>query len=327
MSIACLPDTPEAKAEWNEFLRRCPAGTVFNSTVCLDALGARYDLWVLRKDGRIEAGLPLTRGVGGLRTNPLYCKYLGLVVDEAVLRKTSHYYAAAEAFAGLIGGTPSFDYVFHPSLPNWMPFHWMGLHQQTAYTYVLPKSAKDSWWNAADSRLRNAARRGEKGGVRIRQGEIGSDADVDAVYRLCVMPFTSRGAKPLISSERFGRLVRGLGGAGMARLWLAEEEGRGGTSAAVVFEDWRSAYFVFNGSLPDAQTGTNAALLTALVQDAHARDLDFDFEGSMIKPIENFYRSFAAELRPYSRVYQPSFVNFCKRTAIQAVRRFGGYSR
>jgi len=327
MNIECLPDTPEAKAEWDEFLRRCPAGTVFNSTACLDALGARYDLWVLRKEGKIEAGLPLTRGVGGLRTNPLYCKYLGLVVDETVLRKPSHFYAAAEAFAELIRKTPSFDYVFHPSIPNWMPFHWMGLHQQTAYTYVLPKSAKDTWWNAADSRLRNAARRGQKSGVHVRKGDIASAEDIDACYTLSVMPFTSRGAKPLISRERFEKLVRRLGAAGMARLWLAEEAERGGTSAAVVFEDWRCAYFVFNGSLPDAQTGTNAALLTAIVQDAHARELDFDFEGSMIRPIENFYRSFAAELRPYSRIYQPSFINFCKRTAIQAVRRFGGYSR
>lgn len=326
MSIERLQDKLEAKAEWDGFLRRSPAGTVFASTACLDALGASYELWVLRKNGQIESGLPLVRGVGGLRTNPLYCKYLGLVVDEAVLRKTSHYYASAEAFASLIGQTRSFDYTFHPSLPNWLPFHWMGLHQQTGYTYVLPLAAKDGWWNAADSRLRNAARRGQKNGVLVRMADIVA-ADVEAVYRLCAMPFTSRGAKPLISRERFDRLVHGLADAGMVRLWLAEEAERGAASAAVVFEDWRSAYFVFNGSLPDAQTGTNAALLTALIRDAHDRGLDFDFEGSMIRPIENFYRSFAAELRPYSRIFQPSLVNFCKRSAIAAVRRFGGYSR
>ena len=327
MSVERLPDTPEAKQEWDTFLRRCPAGTVFMTTAYLDGLGVGYDLHVVRAEGRIVAGMPLTRGIGGLRTNPLYCKYLGLAWEGPLKADFSDYYAHVETLAALVKATKSFDYTFHPSVPSWMPFHWLGLHEQTAYTYVIPAAAKDSWWDAADSRIRRAARRGLKGGVTIREGSAGSAADVASCYKLANMPFTSRGARPLMSEERFCRLVAALAAHDMVRIWFAEETGKGATSAAAVLYDWQAAYFVFNGSSPHAEAGSNASLLAQIIQDALNRGLDFDFEGSMIKPVETFYRRFGGELRPYSRIYQPSFVNLCKRTAIQAVRRFGGYSR
>lgn len=331
MTIECLPQTDAAKSEWNAFVAMSPAGSAFATTTYLDALGARYDLWVLRKNGVIDAGLPLARGIGGLRTNPLYCKYLGLLPGPRATQKSSSIasadYARVEAFADLLKGTRSFDYFFHPSMTNWMGFYWLGFRQQTHFTYVIPRDWKESWWDNADSRLRRSARRGSKGGVRIREGRLDAPADVEACYALSMAPFTSRGARPLISRERFGTVATTMMKAGMGRIWLAEEAEQGVTSAALVLYDWASAYFVFNGTAATATTGTNSTLLAHIIEDTLARGLDFDFEGSMIKPIEAYYRLFGPQLRPYYRIWSPTLVNLAKRSAIAVARSAGGYSR
>ena len=205
--IERLPSTTAAKAEWDAFVRTSSAGSVFATSLFLDALGVSYDLWVTRKDAAIDAALPLVRGLCGLSTNPLYCKYLGLLPPPTDSLKpstaASDFYGRVEAFAALLKATRSFDYTFHPAITNWMPFHWLGFRQQTHFTYVIPHTAKDTWWEEADSRLRRSVRRGKKADVIIRPGDVDSPADIAACYELSMLPFTSRGSPPVINRPRF----------------------------------------------------------------------------------------------------------------------------
>jgi Acetyltransferase (GNAT) domain len=332
MIVEKLDETDAKRTEWTAFLMASAAGNVFALPDYLDAIEAERDIWVVRgDDGLIEAGLPLVRGPARFYTNPLYCKYLGFMFRSRDQPKdstnTSRYYKLVEPFEELIRSTPTFDYFFHPSCSNWLPFYWCGLRQQTHLTYVIPNLSRSTWWDQSDSRLRNATRRGLKSGLTIREVMPGLAADIAAAYRLIVTPYVSRGARPLVSWERFERIARYLLADNVARIWLAEDNSGVPVSAALVLYDWRSAYFLMNGTAQDAPTGANAALLVHIVHDAMDRGLDFDFEGSMIKPIEAFYRSFSPVLQPYSRIWTPSVLNSAKRAGTAIFRRVGGYRR
>jgi Acetyltransferase (GNAT) domain len=332
MFIEKLAETAAAHAEWLAFLQSSPAGTVFATAKYLDALEVEREIWILRNaNGVIDAALPLVRGIANFHTNPLYCKYLGFIQRENSDSKrstdVSKLYKNVEMLRSILLKSPSFDYYFHSTLKSWLPFYWLGMRQQTHYTYLIRHGSRLTWWDQADSRLRNAARRGQKEGVAVRQVSADDPMDVESAYRLIVTPYVSRGARPLISRERFDRFTRLLLPDGTARIWLAEDQTGAPVSAALVLYDWQSAYFLMNGTATDAPTGSNATLLVQIIEDALGRGLDFDFEGSMIKPIEAFYRSFSPELRAYSRIWRPSLRNNVKRIAIDLARKWGGYQR
>ena len=88
MTVERLSDH-NGRAEWNQFLRLSPQGSIFASTKYLDALDARYDLFCWRNDKEIEIGLPLARGIGRLLTNPFFCKYLGVMTHASGTEKPS----------------------------------------------------------------------------------------------------------------------------------------------------------------------------------------------------------------------------------------------
>src|SRR4029079_11055203 len=122
MVVEKLPNNNAAKSEWNEFLRLSPQGSVFATTAYLDALNVRYQLHVIRKDGQIDTGLPLVRGLGGLLTNPLFCKYLGILTPPSVTQKASiaagQLYARIEGFEHILRSSWTFDLCVYPRFVN-----------------------------------------------------------------------------------------------------------------------------------------------------------------------------------------------------------------
>lgn len=329
--IEKLADSEAAKSEWNDFLRLSPQGSIFASTLYLDALNVKYRLYVTRKDGRIDAGLPLVRGLARLLTNPLFCKYLGILLRPSLAERSSiaagQLCRQIEVFKHILRLSRSFDYTFHPNFENWLPFYWMGFAQQTLYTYRISQSKRSMWWDEADSRLRRSVRRGEKAKISVRRVESLSSADASLCYALSMEPFHRRNARPPMSVMLFQRLVRQLGPSGSLGLWIARDARGIGVAAAGVLYDWRCAYLLLNGSSDAAPTGANSLLIKTIIDDTLERNLDFDFEGSMIRPIEAFYRGFGGDRISYYRIWNPTVVNALKRRAIKWARRVGGYER
>jgi Acetyltransferase (GNAT) domain len=319
------------KSEWNRFLRLSPQGSIFATTTYLDALNVRYALYVVRKFGEIDVGLPLVRGVGGMLTNPLFCKYLGVLTRASESKKPSHaaseLYRRIDAIGGLLQSCNSYDYCFHPSFDNWLPFHWLGFAQQTLYTYRISCQRRATWWSEADSRLRRSVRRGEKGGITIRKVQELDRADARLSYALCMEPFRQRKSPSPISATRFERLVSNLCPDGSLRVWLAREADGTAAAAAAVLYDWKSSYLLLNGTSKEATTGANSLLIKTIIDDTLERNLDFDFEGSMIRPIESFYRLFGGERTCYYRIWKPTLINAVKRSAFRWARKLGRYER
>jgi hypothetical protein len=319
------------KSEWDRFVRNSPQGSIFATTAYLDALKVRYDLHVIRKGGEIDVGVPLVRGLGGMLTNPLFCKYLGVITCVSESEKPSlasgQLYRRIDSLGGLLNCCHTFDYLFHPSFDNWLPFYWMGFAQQTLYTYRIPCQRRATWWSNADSRLRRSVRRGEKGRVIVSKVQEVAGGDAKLCYVLCMEPFRRRKSRPPMSEATFERLVGHLCPGGSLGLWLAREADGRAVAAAAVLYDWSSSYLLLNGTSKEATTGANSLLIKTIIDDTLAKNLDFDFEGSMIRPIESFYRLFGGERTCYYRIWKPNLINAAKRSALKWARKLGGYER
>ena len=146
-----------ASEEWDRFVRLSPQGSIFATTAYLDALAASYDLVVARKDGIIDVGIPLVRNALGFHTNPLFCKYLGVLTGSDLSSKepltASRLYERIDALGPAPFNNLTFDYLFHPRFDNWMPFYWRGFSQQTQYTFRIYPGERDTWWEGAETRL------------------------------------------------------------------------------------------------------------------------------------------------------------------------------
>ena len=71
-------------------------------------------------------------------------------------------------------------------------------------------------------------------------------------------------------------------------------------SAIYIVWDANSAYYLLGGSDPNFRSsGANSLLLWEAIKFASGVTKRFDFEGSMIEPIERYFRGFGATQKPY----------------------------
>ena len=192
-----------------------------------------------------------------------------------------------------------------PTRTNWLPFYWRGFRQTTRYTLRV-----DLGRTPAD--LRGAATTACRGAARKAQSRLGVE-----VFELRSLEdflaqnrnvFQRKGMeRPFAPTvvERIHRTAADLGRLEM----LQAVDGEGRIHAAGLFV-WDSTvcYYLLGGTDPDLR---NSGAMNLLIFEAFGRAADrglttFDFEGSMIEPIEFFFRSFGAAQVPYFAVMGPA---------------------
>jgi len=212
-----------------------------------------------------------------------------------------------ELTAALIEGLPPFD-VFeqrcHRSITNWLPFYWRGFEQTTRYTYVLENlSDLDAVWHGLRENIRREIRKAERR-VVIRgdgiRGDGGDDRGADDLFDLCRATFRRQGRPVPFDRQTLLRVDRACRDHTCGRLLFAEDAaGRVHAGLLVVWDDL-AAYYLVAGADPDLRTsGAASLLLWEAIRLASAVTRAFDFEGSMLAPIERFFRAFGAEQAPY----------------------------
>jgi len=86
--------------------------------------------------------------------------------------------------------------------------------------------------------------------------------------------------------------------------------------------DRQCGYLLFNGSNPDLTNVEANSLLVMKTIEYAAKITDaFDFEGSMLKPIERFYRGFGGEMTAYMNIWKHNSLNSFKRFALKLYKR------
>jgi hypothetical protein len=293
------PEAPLRAAETTS------ANAIFQQPWWLDALApGRWGESTVERGGRVVARLPfVVRGRGRLRmlTMPPLTQTLGPWVERTTAKPAEALSEEHSLLQELEAGLPAaegFDQHFAPAMLNALPFYWRGYRLEVAYTYRLTGiGSEQALWDALRSTARTQIR---KARTRV---EVRDDLGLDQLYAVWSLMFDRLGRRPPVSLDVLERLDSACAARGaLAKLFAQDDAGRVHAVAYTVWDE-HAAYYLLGGVDPAHRSSAAGSLLIweSIMRARAATDV-FDFEGSMIEPVERFFRTFGARQTPYLRV-------------------------
>lgn len=295
-----------SKLKYRELCRNDHSIPLFSKDWWLDTVCGddKWDVSIVEKDNRIVSSLPYyikhKSGFTLLEMPPL-TQSLGPWIKFPTNQKPAkRFQFEKKMLNALIDELPRYDYFhqnFHYSLQNWLPFHWSNFEQSTRYTYILDDlTDTDKLWKNLQSNIKSDIKKAES---RFNL-HIESSEDIDLFYKINCKTFQ----KQNISIPYTEQFIRNLDDAckkNSCRLILfAKDSDDRVYSTVYIVWDENSAYYLMGGNNPNLpNSGANSLLLWHAIKHVSAFTNRFNFEGSMIEPIERFFRAFGANQQPY----------------------------
>jgi hypothetical protein len=256
---------------------------------------------VLELDGAVQARLPYVvkerLGVVAL-TQPLLTPTLGPWVANSSAGYATALAREHKTMSDLVDALPPFDVfrqAFHPSVTNWLPFYWRGFEATVLYTYRLEDLTDlDRIWSGFRENVRREIRKAGRI-VTVR-----TDLGLSAFLELNAKTFHRQNLALPYSRESVERLDAACAMRDARRMFFAVDERDRVHAALYVVWDTDSAYYLMSGADPALRTsGAGSLLAWEAIRFCAGVTRSFDFEGSMILPLERFFRAFGARQTPY----------------------------
>lgn len=293
---------------WDGFVETSDEGALFHQSLWLKATGRKFLIYGYHKGGELFAGLPVVCHSKTVGMPPL-TPYLGVVFkkrDTKYVNRISEEKEISQELARRLKQDFARVYFqFPPGNRDLQPFIWEGFMPGLRYTYVIDLSAgTEDIWQSMNDKRRNDIRKAEADGIEV----IPCD-DFEQVYNLVEKTFI-RQEKTVTFREAACRYNEALKEARQCQGFLARNKQGEPMAAAYIAWDSRRSYYLLGGYDPEqSHHGASAlAMWTAIKFAKEKLGLkEFDFEGSMVPPIEMFFRKFGGALTPYYTVsWRPS---------------------
>jgi len=316
--------------EWDDFVREAKGGTIFHTTLYLRPLAKELQVHVLRDDdGRIQAGMAVTpsRFLGTRAARrPFAVAYNGpLVREDESLSLVDRNSAEKKLVLALLAQSPAmgmYDYILPPEYTDVMPFLWNGFESSIGYTYqIAPAPAEQLEAEMSKNHRKNLRRARKK--IKEINGTIETNGD-PAEFHEMLRELAMEDEFRLGCDERtFVPWLKSLCEADAATLYVCRDGDGQALIGNVAVHDWRCAYAVVGGVRGGRLTGKEGYLhrlvLERMIQDAHNRNLTFDFEGSVLPGVEPYFRRWGGKCVPKYRVIK---IGTCWTYAAWALHRY-----
>ncbi|QVM92793.1 GNAT family N-acetyltransferase [Pseudomonas entomophila] len=282
---------------------------LFSQSWWLDAVaGDAWDVVFCEKKGVVLGSMPFVlkkKGLFTLFAMPSLTQHLGPWVRPIEGKMSKRLSYEKDVLTDLVETILSrrFDYFdsnWSYAKTNWLPFYWAGFKQTTRYTYVLEDlSCTDVLWEQLQENVRREVRKAEgRFNLRVRD-----DLGVDEFLKLNNLVFQRQGMQLPYTEDLVRRIDAACAERGCRTILIAEDaEGRRHAGVYVVWDE-HSAYYLMGGGDPELRnSGATSLCMWEAIKRASAVTKAFDFEGSMIEPVERFFRGFGATQVPYFSV-------------------------
>jgi Acetyltransferase (GNAT) domain len=310
---------------YDDLVEESPQGSVFATSWWLDAVAeGRWRVNAVENDGEVAAAWPTvvreTRW-GEVHEGAPLTPFLGPLFrpESSELKRRSNEVKRLEQLVEALGRPAHVEARCNPAFDYWTPLAWHGFSQTTHYTWRLsrPADLEDAFRSAREN-VRREIRKAEKRGVTVEEGSLDAFKDV----HLETISYQEIGSTEA-SREALRRIESAAAPRGARRILLArDEDGRVHAGGYFVRDD-RWVYYLVGASDPSLRTsGAPSLVLWKGIEHAAEQGLGFDFEGSMLKSVERFFRAFGGEPAPYSIVRKtPSLALRVSRPVKRVLRR------
>ena len=306
MNFEIRPLSENEFSLWDDFVSQSFQGTLFHKTYWLNTSGEKFKIYGCFKNGNLLGGLPIIcKSKFGIKqaVHPPLTPYLGVIFKKSetkYVNRISEEKKISESIAKRI--KEDFDFVrfnFSPLFTDLQPFVWQGFSSNVRYTYLLNLKNLEKAWKGMEDNRRNDIRRAEKDGIVVESSDSFKEA-----FALVERTFQRQGIEVKFKSAASG-YNKVLNKKGQSKSFLARN--KGGKAIAMVYIVWdkKRSYYLLGGYDPEKRHhGASAiAMWEAIKFTKEKLGLDeFDFEGSMIPQVEQFFRKFGGELTPYYSV-------------------------
>jgi lipid II:glycine glycyltransferase (peptidoglycan interpeptide bridge formation enzyme) len=286
----------------------------FLDTACV---GGSWDVVFEEKKGEVIGVMPYFRkkkyGFTYIAM-PAFVRYMGpFLLPQYQNLKDQH-----RIYKNLIACLPkvdSFNQNFEPEVTNWLPFFWENYRQSTRYTYRLDISDTEAVFKGFALDIRRNIKKAKN------QVEITDSGTSEEFYAVHKMTFDRQGKAMPYSMGTFKNHIKALEERGLAKMFFARDEQARIHAVSCLMRDGDMAYYHISGGDP-ALRKSGAGILLVWHIICYAREVwgvkTFDFEGSMIKNVEQVWHRAGAYQVPYFNIRKNNSKVF---SLVEQVRR------
>ena len=298
--------------DWDAFVMQAEEGGLYHLHGFISALIPHWEALVITVDGEWQAVVPfvVTRRWGITNVaQPTFAQYWGICFRN---RAFNHLYQQLSwkrrivlAIADYFQKYDLFTQNFSPCFNYPIPFHWHGYQIHTRYTYQLGLEQEEAQlYEGLAAPLRRQIQKAQRNNLNIMEER--SPASLLSLIRANEMKGNLILGKNMTNYQRLKKLSNWLVEEERGRLFIALDEA-GQSQAAGLYGYFRGQCIYLAGAvLPEARSsGAMSFLMWEAIRRAKASGSEiFDFEGSMLKGVESFFRKFGAQPVPYLQIHK-----------------------
>jgi hypothetical protein len=298
---------------WDKFVDTSPQGTLFHKSYWLEASGRAFIIYGCFRDGQQVAGIPIVcKSKFGIKhvSHPQLTPYLGIVFkpdhdSKYVSRISDQKQIAREIAKRLKKDFSSIKISFIPYPVDLQPFIWEEFTASVSYTYLLSLDDLELMWKNMDKKRRNDIRWAE-------ENEIRAEPSNNFNEMLNLVEKTLSKQKGKVDRATASKYDEALSKRNQCISFIAKNKIKEAIAGAYIVWDQKRAYYLLGGANPEKnQRGASALAVWEAIKFTK-KELglsEFDFEGSMIPEIEQFFREFGGILTPrYSVTWRKSYM-------------------
>jgi len=270
----------------------------------LDALCADWNVALVENDKDIQAVMPFQQekkwGLRLLRHPPL-CPYLGPYFFIRSTQQQKQWGEEERLLTALLAQLPQYDYCQLTTVPgfeNFPAFHQRQFKNSNRLTYLLEVSpSEEELFLQISSRLRQYIKSAQKS-LRI---ELEQQPDLALFLSWHKNAFEKKGSPYPFSLPLIEKIVSAAEAHQASLFQTAFDEQNRPVAMLWTPFDGQKSYHLLAATAPNSTHNGALGLLTwNAIKQAKTRGLkQYDFEGSMDKGIEAFFRKFGGQRIPY----------------------------
>lgn len=294
------------KEAYHQFCQQNKDLPVFFQDWYLDAV-CDEGIWetaIVKKNKQVVAVLPYylkKKGPFQYITMPSLTKMMGPFITKQY-RKEPHFTKICKALIEQLPKVAYYEQLFSYNITNWLPFYWKNFQQTTRYSYLLDLTDLAQVYANFSADYRNNKLKKAKETVSVVR-----DLSLKDLYAVNKMSFDRQGLAVPYSFKFLERLDKSLATHQAKASFFAIDSQQQIHAIAYLIWDKERAYYLLAGDNPSLRnSGAGILLVWQMIQFAKEEVgvKSFDFQGSMLAPIERVRRQFGAEQKSYFLIQQ-----------------------
>ena len=298
------------------------ANSLFEQPWWLDivAPGQWHEVLVKDKQDHVVARMPYVSD-GKRIFMPKLTQNLGIWMDHSIVHDYGKQKDAINALFAQLPECKSVTHTLSSDNQYILPFRWLGYSYEPTFSYRLPELHD---LDGLYSRLNKTAKKNIK--YARNKVTISDQLDMANLWSIQEKTYQAQKRKNPMDRDLLQRIITACEENGHGKYMEARDaEGNLHCCSYFVYDE-KVCYYLISGSDPAFRSsGAQSLILWEGIQFAAKHSEIFDFEGSSVEGIENFFRQFGGVCTPLYTIRKTTFLDEVWLAAKPRIKRMIGY--